>query len=161
VERHEANQRTVRRMVDAINDRDLDALDELVAADVRRHSAATPDVTVESLEQFKEFLRQDFAAVPDSRLEIERIFAGGDHVGLRVIYRGTQKGPLGPFPPSDRSFELPFLGIARIADGKIAELWAEWDNLAMLTQLGHFPPGEPGAGDRAGDGNRGELREPS
>lgn len=139
-ERSQAHQGIVRRMIDAINERDLDALDALMAPDVRRHSAATPGVTVESLEQFKEFLRQDFAAVPDSRLEIELMFAGGDHVGMRIIYGGTQTGPLGPFPPSGRTFELPFLGIARIEDGKIAELWAEWDNLAMLAQLGHVAP---------------------
>ncbi|NIT61864.1 MAG: ester cyclase, partial [Aliifodinibius sp.] len=27
-------------------------------------------------------------------------------------------------------------------EGKIAELWVEWDNLAMLQQLGHYPPPE-------------------
>ena len=29
---------------------------------------------------------------------------------------------------------------ARRSEGKIAELWVEWDNLAFLKQLGHFPP---------------------
>jgi hypothetical protein len=36
--------------------------------------------------------------------------------------------------------EIPFIGIARFKDGKVAELWVEWDNLGALTQLGHFPP---------------------
>lgn len=30
--------------------------------------------------------------------------------------------------------------VVRFEDGKIAEWWVTWDNLAGLTQLGHFPP---------------------
>lgn len=34
------------------------------------------------------------------------------------------------------------MGILRIEEGKIAEIWVEWDNLNALTQLGHFPPSD-------------------
>ena len=27
----------------------------------------------------------------------------------------------------------------RIADGRIAEMWMIWDNMTVLSQLGHFP----------------------
>jgi predicted ester cyclase len=47
---------------------------------------------------------------------------------------------MGPFPPSGRDLEIPFIGLLRIEDGKIAEIWVEWDNLNALAQLGHFPP---------------------
>lgn len=130
----------VRDMTEAINRRDLDALDDLVSPSLRRHCAATPGVDVRSLDEFKAFLRDDFAAVPDSRQEIQQIFGAGDRVAARVIYRGTQSGPMGPFPPSGRTLELPFLGILRIESGKIAEIWVEWDNLTALAQLGHWPP---------------------
>ena len=30
--------------------------------------------------------------------------------------------------------------IIRLARGKIAEIWVEWDQLAFLTKLGHLPP---------------------
>ena len=33
----------------------------------------------------------------------------------------------------------------RIDSGRIAELWVEWDNVAMLSQLGLFPPSPPAA----------------
>jgi len=52
---------------------------------------------------------------------------------------GTQKGPMGPFPASHKRMELPFIGILRLEQGKVAEIWVEWDNLNALTQLGHFP----------------------
>ena len=47
---------------------------------------------------------------------------------------------MGPFPPSGNRLQIPFVGILRIEDGKIAEIWVEWDNLNALMQLGHFPP---------------------
>jgi len=136
------NEEIVRRMTDAINQRDLAALDDIVASGLLRHSGATPHLKIESLEQFKDFLRQDFAAVPDSRQEIDLIFSSGNFVAARVLYRGTQKGPWGTFPPSNRRLELPFIGILRVEDGRVAEIWVEWDNLNALQQLGHYaPPG--------------------
>lgn len=136
------NEDIVRRMTDAINRRDLEALDDIVAPDLRRHSGATPHLKIENLEQFKDFLRQDFAAVPDSRQEINLIFSSGNFVAARVLYRGTQKGPWGPFPPSNRRLELPFIGILRVENGRVAEIWVEWDNLNALQQLGHYTPSE-------------------
>ena len=134
------NIRVVTAMVEAINDRDLDRLDTLVADDIVRHSAATEGVVVDNLDQFKEFLRADFDGVPDSVITIDVIFGNSEYVALRAIYSGTQTGQVGPFPPSGNPVELPYLGILRIADGKISEMWVEWDNMFMLTQLGHFPP---------------------
>jgi steroid delta-isomerase-like uncharacterized protein len=153
----ETNKDLARRMIAAINARDFDALDQVVAPDVRRHSTATPGVEVRSLDDFKAFLRQDLVAVPDAHQDIRAIVAEGDTVAVRVVYRGTQTGPMGPFPPSGRTLVLPVMGFLRVADGKIAEMWVEWDNLAALTQLGHMPasgsgvearpPAPPGAED--------------
>ena len=134
------NVRIATAMTDAINARDLDSLDSFVAPDVLRHSAATPDVVVTNLVEFKAFLATDFAAVSDSVQKIDVIFGGGDYVAVRARYIGTQDGPMGPFPASGKKLELPYVGILRFEDGKIVEIWVEWDNLSALSQLGHFPP---------------------
>ncbi|HUO85899.1 MAG TPA: ester cyclase [Thermoanaerobaculia bacterium] len=138
--REEANKEVVRKMIEAVNQRDLDALDALVTPDMVRHSAATAGVVVTNREQFKDFLRQDFAAVPDSRMDLRMIAAEGDLVAVYQTYFGTQMGAMGPFPASGGSLEVPFMGFLRLEDGLIAEMWVEWDNLHALTQLGHFPP---------------------
>jgi hypothetical protein len=83
---------------------------------------------IHSREDFKRFLEQDWGAVPDGR-----ITPFGS-------YSGTQTGRWGPIPPSNRRFQLDFSGVFRPADEKIAELWIAWDNLALLTQLGQWPP---------------------
>lgn len=136
------NKEVVRRFVAAINQRDFGALDALVAPDVVRHSPSTPGVSVRSLEDLKAFLRQDLAGVPDAVQEIRMILAEGDKVAVWANYSGTQDGPVGPFPASGRTVDLDFAGILRVEDGRIAEMWVVWDNLDMLTQLGHVaPPG--------------------
>lgn len=129
-------------MTEAINSRDLNALDAFVSADVVRHSAATPGVVVTNIDEFRTFLEADFATVPDSVQIIDIIFGSGDYVAVRARYMGTQTGPMGPFPASGKKLELPYMGIVRIEGGKIKELWVEWDNLNVLAQLGHYPPAD-------------------
>ena len=147
----EANKALVLAMIEAVNARDLDALDAIVAADVVRHSAATTGVAVRSLADFKTFLEGDFAAVPDSTITVEHLLAEDDLVAVHAVYAGTQRGPMGPFPASGKRVEGPFLSVLRVEDGKIAEMWVEWDNLDMLRQLGHLPDMAATAGTNAPD----------
>ena len=126
-------------MTDAINARDLDRLGEFVADDVVRHSYATPGVNVTNLEEFRAFLESDIAAVPDSVQTVDVIFGNGEYVGVRARYNGTQQGPMGPFPATGKPIEIAFVGLLRIENGKVAEIWVEWDNLGALIALGHIP----------------------
>lgn len=137
----ETNKEVVRQLVAAINHGDFDTLDQLVAEDVVRHSQATPGVEVRSREDFKRFLRQDLATFPDAHQEIEILVAENDKVAMYLTLTGTQQGPIGPYPASGDSVDVKFLGIMRLEDGKVAEIWAEWDNLNILTQLGHYAHG--------------------
>ena len=136
----EANKNIVRQLIAAINDRDFNAIDELVADDVVRHSQATPGVEVSNREQFKEFLRQDLSTFPDAQQVIHHMVAEDDMVAMYLTLTGTQDGPMGPFPPTGKKVEVRLLGIMRVENGKVSEIWAEWDNLGILMQLGHMPP---------------------
>lgn len=140
--RTEANKRVVRRFLAAINQRDFDALDEFVARDVVRHSPATPGVAVTNLEEFKAYLSRDLEGVPDAVQEVRIMVAEDDKVGLWANYSGTQDGPLGSFPASGKRVDLDFAAILRFEAGRIAEMWVVWDNLTMLTELGHLTPPE-------------------
>ena len=75
----------------------------------------------------------------DSQLETNKDLVHR-FVAVWALYEGTQEGQMGPSPPSGRRMELDFGGVFRIEDGMIAELWLTWDNLSVLTQLGHSPP---------------------
>jgi steroid delta-isomerase-like uncharacterized protein len=127
--------------LDAWNNRQPEAFDELVAPDVVRHCQATPGAEVRSLDQLKEFLRQDTAVFPDSIQTITHLVVEGDRVAAWSTYEGTQKRPMGPFPPSGAKAEFDFGAVFRIEGGKIAEWWVTWDNMTILRALGHFPSG--------------------
>ena len=62
----------------------------------------------------------------------------GEMVAARIHFKGTQLGPLGPFPASGKRLSADFNCIFRIADNQIAESWVEYDNLEGLLQLGHI-----------------------
>lgn len=136
------NKEIAAQMIKAINDRDYDLLDEVIAPDIVRHCQATPNLNIRSLVEFKDFLKVDGKTFPDSHITTEMLIAEGDLVAGYFTYSGTQEGAMGPFPPTNKKADLKYLGILRIEDGKIAEMWVEWDNMAFLTQLGHFPPPE-------------------
>ena len=147
IQQAEKNKQLFIRGIEAINIRNWDALDDLIAPNYVRHCQATPDVTVNSLEDFKTFLKQDVAAFPDSRITIDKIVAEGDLVAFYCTYAGTQKGQMGPFPPSNKQMSLEFAGVHRVAKGKVVETWLTWDNVAFLTQLGYMPPPERQTGN--------------
>ena len=137
----EQNKAVIRRFLDAWNSRQPEAFDELIAPDVVRHCQATPGVDVRSLDQLKEFLRQDTAVFPDSIQTITHLVAEGDLVAAWSTYEGTQKGPMGPFPPSGAKAKFDFGAVFRIEGGKIAEWWVTWDNMTILRALGHLSNG--------------------
>jgi steroid delta-isomerase-like uncharacterized protein len=136
----ERNKAIVRRNAEAINSRDLAGIDSTMAVNLVRHSQATPEVDVRSVDDFKAFLKTDWAAVPDSRIELSHLVAEGDFVAAWGTYAGTQEGQMGPFPATGNRMSLDIAALFRIENGRIAEIWVTWDNLAALAQLGLMPP---------------------
>jgi len=136
----ESNKALVNSFGEASNARNFDAIREMLVPEFVRHCQATPEIVVQNRDQFIEYLRADAKVFPDSRQTLQHIVAEGDLVAFSVSYEGTQEGPMGPFPASHRKMQLDVFGMFRIREGKLAELWVTWDNLAALGQLGHFPP---------------------
>ena len=140
----EANKNLIHRFTASTNTADWGAFDELLTEDFSRHCQATPNVQVNSREEFKKLQESFLVSMPDQKITIEMIIAEGDKVAAYATYSGTLTGPMGEFQPTGKSVESKFISIFRIEENRIAELWVEWDNLAMLTQLGLFPPVDQG-----------------
>jgi steroid delta-isomerase-like uncharacterized protein len=136
----EANKEIVHRFGEAQNNGDIELLNELLAPDVVRHCQATPEVEIRTREEFVRFYEATSAVFSDARVTIDILVAEGDMVATYGSFTGKQDGRMGLFPPTGKKVDSRFLSIIRLEDGKIAEMWVEWDNLAILTQLGHFPP---------------------
>lgn len=115
----EANKQVVRIFAQAINARDWQRLDAVVHPDFVRHSHSAPPVR--GREALKDYLRREFVIFPDGCETIEDLVAEGDKVAVRHGFCGTQRGAMGPYPPSGKVMTADYLAIYRIADGRILE----------------------------------------
>jgi predicted ester cyclase len=129
---------TVEAFVHAINSQDWASLDSLVAVDFVRHSIAAGDPHVRSRSDLVMYLRGEFEIFPDAQEIILDIFAEGEKVAVRHGFNGTQRGPMGSYPPTGKTMHAEYIAIYRVRNGLLIEAWVEWDNLAGLRQLGHL-----------------------
>jgi steroid delta-isomerase-like uncharacterized protein len=119
---------------EALNPGRFDLLDELLTEDFWDHEELPGfPPSGEGLRQKYAMLRAGF---PDFAFTIEDLFGAGDRVAARVTARGSHEGEFGGRPPTGRRFAVASVGIFRVADGRIAEHWGVFDQLAMLGQLG-------------------------
>jgi predicted ester cyclase len=129
----------LKRFEEAMNTRQLDLLDDIIAPNFLRHCQATPQLDIRSLDRFKDFLRQDATTFPDNVQTFTHIIAEGEQAAVWATYEGTQEGRMGPFPPSGRRVRFDFGADCRLESDKLAELWITWDNMTILGQLGYLP----------------------
>ena len=80
-----------------------------------------------------------WGAFPDLRHSIDEMVAEGDKVAVRLTLSGTQTGEFMGIPASGKEMVLTAQSILRIADGKVAEQWLEFDSGSMMQQIGAGP----------------------
>lgn len=125
---------------DAFNDGRTELLDELIAEDVLNHDPVSDEtLSPEEARGFEGFVRHveaARAAFRDATVTIEDMIAEDDTVLVRFVFTGTHEGPFAGIEPTGNQMSMSNMFLMRIEDGKIAERWAESDNLGMLQQLG-------------------------
>ncbi len=85
-----------------------------------------------------------YRAFPDLRVEVGHLLAEGDLVADHVTVSGTHQEEFMGVAATGKRVTFTGTNINRIADGKIAEHWGNFDNLGMMQQLGAIsPPGQP------------------
>ena len=123
------------QLADAVNRRDLDALDRLFDPELINHGA-DPDEP-RGAYHFKQVFRNFIAACPDFKVTVEDQIAKDDKLIVRWTDTGTHTGaPLLGVPATGTQIILTGIDILRIRDGKIVERWAESDKLYLLQTLG-------------------------
>ena len=126
---------------EAVNTGDLEAFRRFLAPDYARHSQATTEMPeIRGIDEMLAFLGPHFAAFPDWHEEVELMVAEGPYVACITRGTGTQTGPMGDVPATGKTMEVMNFIFHRIEDGRIAESWVGWDNLAGMMQLGLVPP---------------------
>jgi predicted ester cyclase len=117
-------QALVRRLVEIVNDSDLDGLEEVASGEIA--------------EQARGWIGPFRESFPDFRMEVEDVIAEGDKVVGYFKCSGTHLGEWRGRPPTGRRFEdVDEVYIFRVEDGKLAAATAVVeDNLTRLRQLG-------------------------
>ena len=62
--------------------------------------------------------------------------ADREQVVARFTVRGTQTGVFQGIPATGSAAAVSGIAIERVAGGRVAELWLEYDQLGLLQQLG-------------------------
>jgi steroid delta-isomerase-like uncharacterized protein len=129
------NKELFRRYHDeVVEQRNLDALDDIVAKDFVDHSL--PPGSEPGPESTKAMLGQLFDAFGDAQFYLEEVNGEGDRVVGRVEISGTHTGDFMGMPPSGKSFKVPSIQIVRVEKGKFAERWIWFDQAGLMQQLG-------------------------
>ena len=133
----ETNKAVIRSFVSAVNAHNWDNLRILLVPHFIRRSNAGGTPEVRSAEELITYLKNEYVTFPDAEETLLDLVAEGDSVAARSRFRGTQMGSIGSYPPTGKVLSATCLAIYRLEKGRIAEAWAEWDNLYGLQQLGH------------------------
>ncbi len=141
----DANKELVKRIHAEGAKGNIAIFDEVLAENYVRHCQAMPPQFQElrDVAVFKEFLTEFYGSVSEFTDSVGPMIADGHFVSYVSTMTGRQTGPMGGLPPSGKEFTVVNIIMHRFEDGKIAESWVSWDNVAMLTQLGYFPPSPP------------------
>jgi len=115
------------------------AIDELLAPSGIAHGIGQGEATLHGPSEFKLFVRNLRASLPDVHITIEDIVAEGDKVTVRVLLEGTHQGEGLGVSPTGRRVRVAGIILVRVANGQIVEGWNSWDQLGLLRQIGALP----------------------
>lgn len=116
-----------------------EAIDQLLPAHGIAHGLADGEADVRGPAEFKHFVRNMRAALPDIHIRIEDTIASGDKAVVRILLQGTHRGQGLGLAPTGRRVSIEGIVIIRTAGGQLVEGWNSWDQLGLLRQLGAIP----------------------
>ena len=77
-----------------------------------------------------------YGAFPDLCHTVVEQVAENERVASLISARGTHRGDFRGISPTGREVVITDVIIVRIGDGRITELWAQFDVIGLLQQLG-------------------------
>jgi steroid delta-isomerase-like uncharacterized protein len=116
---------------------DQAALEELLDPDFVDHDALPGQPP--GREGHAQILAAFRSAFPDLNVTTEDIVSEGDKVVSRWTARGTHQGELLGIAPTGNGVTIKGIDVLRVAEGRIVERWAQFNDLEMMQQLGVVP----------------------
>lgn len=107
--------------------------DQILTPDVTIHGNGQEFKGVDVAKQIAPTFKTGFS---DLRITHHEAIASGDRVAILWTADGTHDGDYLGVPASGQRVHFEGIDLFHLQDGKIAEMWIEFDNLGMMQQLG-------------------------
>jgi steroid delta-isomerase-like uncharacterized protein len=117
--------------------------EQICAPDFRWHNPNIPEQFRSGPAGAVEFARLIRAAYPDYDLPHKHTIAEGDRVVTLWDFVGTNEGEFLGVPATGNRVHISGIDVFRVVDGRITDLWQEFDMLGWLSQLGTVQIGVP------------------
>ena len=120
------------------NENRIQTVYDLLSPDAVASGQGGTDEEIHGPAEFVKFVQRIRSAFSDIKVTVEDAFAADDKVAVRwsatMIHSGNGLG----IAASSKPVRISGITIARILDGLIVEGWDNWDQLAMLQQIGAY-----------------------
>ena len=136
VEQDERNAALARRWFEEVwNHKNPATIRELVAPDCVAHGSSETGGDLTGPDGFLALHARLLAAFPDLHIDVQDVLAVGDKIAVRWTGRMHHLGDSLGLAPTGVEIKVNGMGLARIADGKLVEIWDSWDKLSMFQQI--------------------------
>jgi steroid delta-isomerase-like uncharacterized protein len=76
---------------------------------------------------------------PDLVEDLQDVIASGDTVATRWVVTGSQQQEFMGIPASGQAIRVEGMNFYRLKDGRVTDVWTQFDAAAMMQQLGAVP----------------------
>ena len=113
---------------------DLAAIDELCDPGLADHNPAPGQEP--TLAGFKQKVAGFKASFPDLEEDLQDIIASGDTVATRWVVTGSLQQEFMGIPASGQTIRVEGMNFYRLKDGRVTDIWTQFDGVALMQQLG-------------------------
>jgi steroid delta-isomerase-like uncharacterized protein len=124
----------VRRFELAFRVGDQATIDELADPGLVDHNPAPGHEP--TLAGFKQKVVTFTSPFPDMAEELQDIVGSGDTVATRWVLTGTLRQDFIGIPANGQQIRVEGMNFYRLKNGRVTDLWTQYDGLAMMQQLG-------------------------
>jgi steroid delta-isomerase-like uncharacterized protein len=116
---------------------DQATIDELCDPGLVDHTPA-PDEEP-TLAGFKHKVAGFAAIFPDLAEDLQDIIASGDTAATRWVLTGSQQQEFMGIPASGQRIKVEGMNFYRLRDGRVTDIWTQFDGVGLMQQLGAIP----------------------
>lgn len=117
------------------NQKNRDTIRELVAPECVAHGTSETGGELRGPDGLLELQSRLLNAFPDLHIEVQDVLAAGDKIAVRWTGTMHHLGDSLGIAATGAEIKVNGIGLARIEDGKLVEIWDSWDKLSMFQHI--------------------------